>query len=60
MVTTVGPGDNFGAIRITNKLEFYKFTEDTANIISNVIELDGNFLVQYINTNKVDSTNIIR
>lgn len=51
-----GMDDNFGNIKIMDKIEFNKFTIDTTNIITNIIEIDDKYLVQYINNNKVDKT----
>ncbi len=51
-----GMDDNFANIKIMDKIEFDEFITDTTNIITNIIEIDDKYFVQYINNNKVDKT----
>lgn len=51
-----GMDDNFPNIKIMNKIEFDKITKENKTTINNIIEIDDKYLVQYINSHKVDKT----
>lgn len=51
-----GMDDNFLNIRIMDKIEFEKFMCRENTTTNNIIEIDDKYLVQYINSHKVDKT----
>lgn len=51
-----GMDDNFLNIRIMDKIEFDKFMCRENTTTYNIIEIDDKYLVQYINSHKVDKT----